>query len=93
MLFRSGRTTSVVTPEQVAHARDHPPATTRAALRGRFVEAAHAARRDFTVDWVHLRLNDQSHRAVVLKDPFDPVNARAEALIDALLEEAPSRSV
>lgn len=92
-LAASGRTTSVVTPEQVAHARDHPPATTRAALRGRFVEAAHAARRDFTVDWVHLRLNDQSHRAVVLKDPFDPVNARAEALIDALLEEAPSRSV
>ena len=42
---------------------------------------------------MHLRLNDQSHRAVVLKDPFEPVNERAEALIGALLDEAPSRSV
>lgn len=92
-LAASGRTTRVVDDAAITAARATPPATTRAALRGRFVEAAHAARRDFTVDWVHLRLNDQSHRAVVLKDPFDPVSERAEALIDALIDEAPSSSV
>ncbi|HLS32370.1 MAG TPA: Pup--protein ligase [Brevibacterium sp.] len=92
-LAASGRTARVVDDEAIAAARSAPPATTRAALRGRFVEAAHAARRDFTVDWVHLRLNDQSHRAVVLKDPFEPVRERAEALIGALVDEAPSSSV
>jgi proteasome accessory factor A len=92
-LREAGRAVPVVTPQEIETARHRPPETTRAQLRGRFVEAAQRARRDFTVDWVHLRLNDQSHRAVVLKDPFEPVNERAEALISALLDEAPSRSV
>lgn len=92
-LTTSGTARPVVTDQQVADARTQPPATTRARLRGRFVDAAHAARRDYTVDWVHLRLNDQSHRAVVLKDPFAPEDDRAEALITALADEAPSESV
>ena len=92
-LTEAGRTVPVVTPQEVEAARTAPPQTTRAKLRGRFVEAAHDARRDFTVDWVHLRLNDQSHRAVVLKDPFEPESERAEALIQSLLDEAPSPSV
>lgn len=65
-------------------AKDVPPATTRAAIRGEFVRAAHAARRDYTVDWVHLRLNDESGRAVALKNPFEPTHPQAEALIAGL---------
>ena len=29
-----------------------------------------AKRRDYTVDWVHLKLNDQAQRTVLCKDPF-----------------------
>ena len=47
-----------------------PPQTTRARLRGEFIRRAQERRRDFTVDWVHLKLNDQAQRTVLCKDPF-----------------------
>ena len=50
-----------------------PPQTTRARLRGQFITAATGKRRDFTVDWVHLKLNDQAQRTVLCKDPFQLV--------------------
>jgi proteasome accessory factor A len=87
-LEASGQVQTVVDPAAVDAAVETPPATTRARLRGRFVSAAHAARRDFTVDWVHLRVNDQAGRAVVLKDPFAHESERAEALIAALSADA-----
>jgi len=36
------------------------PPRHRARLRGAFVRRAKERRRDFTVDWVHLKLNDQA---------------------------------
>ena len=69
------------TPEAVRHAAEHPPATTRAALRGAFVRAAQEARRDHAVDWMHLKLADPSQRAVVLFDPFATEDEAAAALI------------
>lgn len=72
----------VVTDEQIAHAVAHPPATTRAALRGRFVRAASQARRDYMVDWMNLRLLEaDGARSVILKDPFSPVDDRVDALL------------
>ena len=71
------------TPEAVRHAGEHPPATTRAALRGAFVGAAQDARRDHAVDWMHLKLADPSQRAVVLLDPFATEDAAAATLIAA----------
>ncbi|MGH9029539.1 MAG: Pup--protein ligase, partial [Acidimicrobiales bacterium] len=41
-------------------AMSQPPSTTRARLRGEFIRRAKERRRDFTVDWVHLKLNDQA---------------------------------
>jgi len=61
-----------------------PPQTTRARLRGEFIKAAKAADRDFTVDWVHLKLNDQAQRTVLLKDPFRASDERVERLITGL---------
>jgi proteasome accessory factor A len=58
-----------------------PPQTTRAKLRGDFVRRAQEQRRDFTVDWVHLKLNDQAQRTVLCKDPFRSVDERVERLI------------
>lgn len=83
-LERSGMAKNLVSEDARTTAKDVPPATTRAAIRGEFVRAAHAARRDYTVDWVHLRLNDESGRAVALKNPFDPTHPQAEALIAGL---------
>jgi proteasome accessory factor A len=68
----------------IEHAMEHPPQTTRARLRGEFIRRAKERRRDFTVDWVHLKLNDQTQRTVLLKDPFRSHDERVERLIDAI---------
>ena len=52
--------------------------------RGDFIKAAQEHRRDFTVDWVHLKLNDQAQRTVLCKDPFKSVDERVEKLISSM---------
>ena len=63
---------------------DEPPQTTRARLRGEFVQRAKERKRDYTVDWVHLKLNDQAQRTVLCKDPFKSRDERVEKLIASL---------
>jgi proteasome accessory factor A len=65
----------------IFEAKSIPPQTTRARLRGDFIRRAQERRRDFTVDWVHLKLNDQAQRTVLCKDPFRSVDERVEKLI------------
>src|SRR5699024_5493652 len=62
-LEAAGMAKNLVSAEAVSRAKTMPPASPRATIRGEFVRAAHDARRDYTVDWVHLRLNDESGRA------------------------------
>jgi proteasome accessory factor A len=69
---------------QITTAMSDPPSTTRARLRGEFIKRAKERRRDFTVDWVHLKLNDQAQRTVLLKDPFRSQDDRVEKLIAGL---------
>ncbi len=71
----------VTTDAEIFEATALPPQTTRARLRGDFVRAAQAHRRDYTVDWVHLKLNDQAQRTVLCKDPFASVDERVDRLI------------
>lgn len=61
-----------------------PPQTTRARLRGEFIRKAKERKRDYTVDWVHLKLNDQAQRTVLCKDPFKSHDERVERLIATL---------
>jgi proteasome accessory factor A len=70
--------------EAIERAVDEPPQTTRARLRGEFIRKAKERRRDFTVDWVHLKLNDQAQRTVLCKDPFKSRDERVERLIASL---------
>jgi proteasome accessory factor A len=84
LLESKGMVDRVVTDEQVATAVRNPPQTTRARLRGAFIKAAKAQKRDFTVDWVHLKLNDQAQRTVMCKDPFKAYDERVEKLIESL---------
>jgi proteasome accessory factor A len=68
----------------VFEAKNVPPQTTRARLRGEFIKRAQETRRDFTVDWVHLKLNDQAQRTVLCKDPFRSVDDRVDKLIASM---------
>jgi len=63
---------------------DTPPQTTRARLRGEFIRQAKERKRDYTVDWVHLKLNDQAQRTVLCKDPFKSRDERVDKLIASL---------
>ena len=84
LLQRKGMAARVTTDEAIATAEQTPPQTTRAKLRGEFISAAQDAGRDFTVDWVHLKLNDQAQRTVLCKDPFRSVDERVERLIASM---------
>ena len=79
-----GMVERVITDDAIATAVDQPPQTTRARLRGEFIRKAKAANRDYTVDWVHLKLNDQAQRTVLCKDPFRHADERVERLIASL---------
>ncbi|NNE74316.1 MAG: Pup--protein ligase [Acidimicrobiales bacterium] len=68
----------------VSTAVEQPPQTTRARLRGEFIRRAKERKRDYTVDWVHLKLNDQAQRTVLCKDPFKAYDERVEKLIASL---------
>jgi proteasome accessory factor A len=84
LLQRKGMVDRVVTDDAIDDAMVRPPQTTRARLRGEFISAAKAKKRDFTVDWVHLKLNDQAQRTVLCKDPFKATDERVEKLISSL---------
>ncbi len=84
LLQRNGRMERVATEDAIDRAMSEPPVTTRARLRGQFIKAAKARKRDFTVDWVHLKLNDQAQRTVLCKDPFKAVDERVDKLIASL---------
>ena len=74
----------VTTDLETFEAKSVPPQTTRAKLRGDFVRRAQERHRDFTVDWVHLKLNDQAQRTVLCKDPFAAVDERVERLMASM---------
>ena len=84
LLERRGQVERVVRDLDVFEAKSIPPQTTRARLRGEFIRRAQERRRDFTVDWVHLKLNDQAQRTVLCKDPFRSVDERVEKLIASM---------
>jgi proteasome accessory factor A len=83
-LVAKGNLVTMVRHEQIQSARTVPPQTTRARMRGAFVKRAKEQRRDFTVDWVHLKLNDQTQRTILLKDPFKSEDDRFERLLASL---------
>ena len=84
LLQRAGRVERTAGDVEIFEAKVVPPQTTRAKLRGDFVRRAQERRRDFTVDWVHLKLNDQAQRTVLVKDPFKAVDERVERLIASM---------
>jgi proteasome accessory factor A len=84
LLERKGMVERATTDLRIFEGKSLPPQTTRARLRGEFIAKAQEKRRDFTVDWVHLKLNDQAQRTVLCKDPFRAVDDRVEKLIASM---------
>lgn len=84
LLQYRGEAARVVDDVDIKAAVDLPPQTTRARLRGEFVRRAKEANRDFTVDWVHLKLNDRAQQTILCKDPFRAFDDRVDALLENL---------
>jgi proteasome accessory factor A len=79
-----GHFTHMVTSDEVNTASQVAPTTTRAHMRGTFIREAKKWHRDYTVDWVHLKLNDEMQRTVLLKDPFRSNDERFQKLLTSL---------
>lgn len=84
LLEKRNEALRLTTDEEVSMAKSQPPQTTRAKLRGDFIAKAQEKRRDFTVDWVHLKLNDRMQRTVLCKDPFKSEDERVERLLESM---------
>jgi proteasome accessory factor A len=84
ILERSGLAKSLINESDVVDSMSSPPQTTRAALRGKFIKIAQEKKRDYTVDWLNLKINDQHQRSVICKDPFKAVDERVDELIENL---------
>ncbi len=84
LMERRGEVDRVANDVRIFEAKETPPQTTRAKLRGEFIRKAQEKRRDFTVDWVHLKLNDQAQRTVLCKDPFRSSDERVDKLIASM---------
>ena len=84
VMEKRGVVDRITSDVEVFEAKVTPPSTTRAKLRGDFIKRATERHRDFTVDWVHLKLNDQAQRTVLCKDPFLAVDERVDRLIASM---------
>ncbi len=84
LLERKGKANRISTDVEVQTAKSTPPQTTRAKLRGDFIAAAQSKNKDISVDWVHLKMNDQTQRTVLCKDPFLNSDERVDRLIEAM---------
>ena len=80
-LQRTGAVRRVTRDLDIFAAKSIPPQTTRARLRGEFIRRAQERRRDYAVDWVHLKLHDPSQLTVLCKDPFRSADERVARLI------------
>ncbi len=84
VLVKRGMAQSLVSPEDIARAQVHAPATTRASLRGRFLTAAREHGASVNVDWMRLKINGEHSMEAVLGDPFSEVDERVESMIQMM---------
>lgn len=84
MMEKAGQIVRLTNAPDVHRAQQYPPQTTRARLRGEFIRIAKERKRDVTVDWLHLKINDLGSRSVMCKDPFLANDPRVDALIAML---------
>lgn len=62
---------TLVSDDAVQRALTRPPADTRAALRGTFIQCALRTGASFSCDWTHLKTTVPVHDEAEINDPFD----------------------
>ena len=91
LLERKGQARRWIDEESVIRAESVSPET-RARIRGRFIAAAQHAGSDYTVDWVHYKINNVPAMAHVCQDPFATFDEDIERTIELLREATASGS-
>lgn len=81
LLAKRGALPRFVSTDDIKSAMVTPPQTTRAKLRGEFIQTAHEYARDYSVDWVHLKLNDVPATTVMCRDPLAYDDERVAQLL------------
>jgi proteasome accessory factor A len=71
LLDARGAAARVLTDAQIQAAHDNPPATTRALLRHRFIETARAMGMEYSMDWMHMKLNYYPMHTLYVRNPFE----------------------
>jgi len=88
VLKRRGLASSVVSDADIREAVNNPPATTRAAIRSKFIRAARAHGRRYSADWVHMKYEDEPGGIVLCKDPFATSDPEVDKLIDLMSQRS-----
>ena len=86
VLKRRGQAASILGEEQIREAMDQAPATTRAALRGKFLSAAREHGCATTVDWMRLKINGEFGSEVALPNPFAATNPQVDGMIASMAD-------
>jgi proteasome accessory factor A len=83
----AGQVSRLVDDSTVARAVDDPPATTRAAIRGRLIAAAQRHERSYTVDWMTFNCRDLDQGNLICPDPLQADDPRADRLVERMASE------
>jgi proteasome accessory factor A len=78
---RKGLMERVVTDEQIEHAMRHPPETTRAKFRGRFVKLQNERKILCGVNWSYIQLYEPYQKLFLSTDPLQPDYDEANRMI------------
>ncbi len=80
-LEKAERVERIVTDEQIDHAMHHPPDTTRAKFRGRFVKLANERKILCGVNWSYIQLYEPYQKLFLSTDPLQAEYEEASRMI------------
>ena len=80
-LERRGLVERLTTDEQVSHAMHHPPETTRAKFRGKFVKLANDSKILCGVNWSYIQLYEPYQKLFLSTDPLQAEYEEASRMI------------
>ncbi|MDO5700123.1 MAG: proteasome accessory factor PafA2 family protein [Bowdeniella nasicola] len=89
-LRRAGLMASWITDEDIERATTTPPAGTRAAIRGPFVQACERMGRLASIGWAHVRLDRPARPQIDLPDPLAFDSAEVRDLVEEIYRLGPS---
>ena len=80
-LEKDGRVERIVSDDEIEHAMHHPPETTRAKFRGRFVKLANERKILCGVNWSYIQLYEPYQKLFLSTDPLQAEYEEASRMI------------